>query len=87
MIEKIGPAVTVPGGQVNFSVDSAEAELTQAIRRLNRAVIAAKIEAGMRTGKPVMSTPLAAELEKQLTQLENLRLAYNLKDSEVEGAA
>lgn len=82
MADKIEPAVERLGGQANINIDSVEGELTQAIRRLNRARIAAVIQDGMRSGKPSLSTPLAEELDKQLTQLENIRLAYNLKDKE-----
>jgi hypothetical protein len=66
----------------SVSVDSVAAELTQALRRLQRAIWSARVEAGLKAGKPVGATPLVHELEKQYFQLENVRVAYGLRDEE-----
>lgn len=81
-MEQVSGSVGPLGGSHGLTVGTGEAELTQAIRRLNRAVLAIKIEAGMREGRPTTGTPLTRELDKQLTQLESIRTAYGLKDEE-----
>lgn len=81
---QIGDPVPVTGGGQMIALESGAAELTQAVRRLNRAVLAFKIEAGMELGKSVVDTPLTRELSQASAQLEGVRRAFSLKDEEIE---
>lgn len=75
------PVITASGSAA-AELNSQAAELTQSLRRLDRAIMAERVTQSMKAGKPVGTTPLLAELEKQRIQLENVRLAYGMKDEE-----
>jgi hypothetical protein len=75
-MDKIEPAVASHVGQAHISIDTVEAELTQAKRRVQRAGWAEKIQN--------RDTPLARDLDKLFQDIENLQLAFGLKDKEVE---
>lgn len=79
-------AQPVPAGPVGgqLAVGTLQGELTQALRRLRRAIWSERALQSMKAGKPVSSNPLVAELEKQLSQLENVRVSYGLVDEEIE---
>jgi hypothetical protein len=83
MQETTGP-VKALGSCMELAIDSGREELEQALRRLNRAVVGFKIEAGVKSGKPVIETPLTRELDKQIGQLEQIRLAYGLTPGDEE---
>lgn len=74
--EKIEPAVASHVGQDHISIDTPEGELTQAKRRIQRATWAEKFQN--------RDTPLARDLDDLYRTIENLQLAYGLKDKEVE---
>lgn len=75
------PAPATNSGQM-IALESGAAELSQAVRRLDRAVLAFKIEAGMELGKTVVDTPLTRELRKASEQLEGVRRAFSLDEEE-----
>jgi hypothetical protein len=75
-MDKIEPAVASHVGRTHLSIDTVESELTQAKRRVQRAGWAEKIQN--------RDTPLARDLDKLFRDIENLQLAFGLKDKEVE---
>lgn len=85
-MDKISQPVPAPGRhRTEMTVGSTSGELTQSLRRLQRAIWSEKMTQSMKIGKPVGQTPLIKELEKHETQLGNIMRAYGLKEEEMGG--
>jgi hypothetical protein len=73
---EIAKSVPSSAGAI-LAIESPEQELTQALRRLQRAAWSEKIVNGGRT-------PLGVELEKMYRLLQNVQLSFGLTDQEIE---
>jgi len=84
-MNEISDPVEKPSQNTTMDIGTAAAELTQSLRRLDRAITSERVTQSMKLGKPAGETPLIRELGKAHLQLTNIMLAHGLEEEEMGG--